>query len=143
MTLGNQFKPLPVDDGDELFPNGIFEFNISKLTAFIQSNPGQFFPEEVEVQSLHKFTANNLNELTIKAANLSEPIILAEISPGRFNVIDGHHRLEKAYRNDVSKISAYRVYANQHLAFLTSVRAYSAYLEYWNLKVDDFYRHEQ
>ncbi len=143
MTLDNQFRPLPVDDGDELFPNGIFEFNISKLTAFIQSNLGQFIPEEIEVQSLHKFTANNLNELTIKTANLSEPIILAEISPGRFNVIDGHHRLEKAHRYDIEKITAYRVYAEQHIAFLTSVRAYSAYLEYWNLKVDDYNRPKQ
>ncbi len=141
--LDNTFIPLPVEDDDELFPNGVFKFNISKLIAFIKSNPGEFLAEHLEVQSLARFNSKNLNELTIKTANLSEPIILGEISPGQFNVIDGNHRLEKAYRNNVNQIPAYRVYAKQHVAFLTSVRAYKNYIEYWNSKVDDFYHYEQ
>jgi hypothetical protein len=34
------------------------------------------------------------------------PIILAEISPGRYNVIDGNLRLEKTYRMEMGYIAA-------------------------------------
>ena len=33
------FSPCPVDGGDEIFPNGIFEFNITKIIDHIQRNP--------------------------------------------------------------------------------------------------------
>ena len=69
-------------------------------------------------------------------ANLSAPIILAEIAPGRFNIIDGNHRAERAHREGVEKIPAYRVSAADHQAFLTSERSYKAYIEYWNSKVE-------
>jgi hypothetical protein len=75
------------------------------------------------------------DEKVISTANLRNPIILAEISPNRFNVIDGNHRVEKARREGVRRIPAYRVYAHQHVAFLTSVKAYEKYVEYWNSKV--------
>ena len=82
-------------------------------------------------------TSRNLDEATIETANLSVPILLAEISPGMFNVIDGNHRVERACRAGIGRLSAYRIYANQHLAFLTSVKAYKSYIEYWNSKVDE------
>lgn len=134
-----KFKPLPTDDGDEFYPNGVFEFNITKLVAFIRANV-DFFPlEEVEVEPLKVFTSSVLNESTIQTADLANPIVLAEISPGRFSLIDGHHRLEKAHRNNVCKLPAYRVRAEQHIAFLKSERAYKAYIKYWNNKIDDRY----
>ena len=55
------------------------------------------------------------------------PIILAEISPGKYNVIDGNHRIEKAYRLGTERIPAYILTARQHLRFLTTVKAYHAY----------------
>ena len=76
-----------------------------------------------------------MNEATIRIANLMQPIILAEIAPDKFNVIDGNHRLERAYRDGANKILAYKVRAEQHIAFLTSVEAYKAYIEYWNSKI--------
>jgi len=129
-----KFKPLPTDDNDEIFANGIFEFNITRLIAFIGSNPSKFLLEKIDAQSLRNVTSSNLNESTIQSASLSVPLIFAEISPGMFNIIDGHHRLEKAHRDSVDTILVYRVYAEQHLAFLTSTRAYNAYIEYWNEK---------
>jgi ParB-like chromosome segregation protein Spo0J len=64
------------------------------------------------------------------------PIILAEISPGKYNVIDGNHRIEKAYRLGTERIPAYILTARQHLRFLTTVKAYHAYVEYWNNKIE-------
>jgi hypothetical protein len=123
------------DGGDELYPNGIFEFNITKLLEFINTNKDTFQVEEVEVNTIrYSFSNSHLNESTIKSADLSVPIILAEISPGLFNVIDGRHRLKKAYRNGASKILVYKVLAEQHIRFLTSSMAYEAYVKYWNDK---------
>jgi hypothetical protein len=51
-------------------------------------------------------------------------------------VIDGHHRLAKARREGVRRIPVHRVRCPEHLAFLTSARAYEAYVEYWNSKLD-------
>lgn len=129
------FKPLPKDEGDEFYPNGIFEFNVTRLLIFIKANPHIFQPEEVSVKAARTFPSRNLNESTIQVANIAEPIILAEIAPDRFNVIDGNHRLERAYRDGINKIFAYKVRAEQHIAFLTSVMAYEAYIEYWNSKI--------
>ena len=139
LKLDKTFTPLPVDDGDELYPNGIFEFNVTKVLAFIKANPDRFPVEDSEVEPLEGYSPERLDEETIQRADLSKPIILAEISPGRFNVIDGNHRLEKAGREGRKTISAFRICAEQHLAFLTSVRAYAAYVRYWNLKLAELY----
>ncbi|MHB1949779.1 MAG: hypothetical protein ACYCQI_16900 [Gammaproteobacteria bacterium] len=136
LKVDKEFRPLFKDEGDEFYPNGIFEFNITKLLAFIKTNPHTFQPEEVAVKTARTFTSQNLNELTIQNANIAEPIVSAEIAPDRFNVIDGNHRLEKAYREGRDKIHAYKIRAEQHIAFLTSVTAYEDYIEYWNSKID-------
>jgi ParB-like nuclease domain len=137
LNPNNKFQPLPVDAGDECFRNGIFEFNITKLLAFIKNNPDKFPVEEVDGTALRYGDEESLDEATIKTANLSAPINLAEISPGRFNVVDGSHRVERAHREGVEKIPAYRVGAADHQAFLTSERGYKAYIDYWNSKIDD------
>src|SRR6185312_8718344 len=99
LRINKKFQPVDMDDGDEFYPNGVFEFNITKLLAFIKANPNTFQSEEVSIKHVRKFPFKNLNESTIQSANISEPIILAEISPDKFNVIDGNHRLERAHRD--------------------------------------------
>ena len=135
LKLDKAFAPLLVEESDELFPNGIFVFNVTKMLAFIEANPGRFPVEQAEVEPLRGYSTEQLDEETIRRADLSRPIILAEISPGRFNVIDGNHRVERAGREGLKAIPAFRVGAEQHLAFLTSGRAYEAYVGYWNSKV--------
>ncbi len=124
-------------DGDEIYPNGIFEFNITRLLAYVEA-AGRFRAEMVAIDDMPDAgTSARLNELTILAADLSRPVILAEIAPGRYNLIDGHHRVAKARREGVPSIRAYRIRCAEHVAFLTSARAYERYIEYWNSKVDD------
>ena len=137
LKLNKKFQSIVCDKGDELYPNGIFEFNITKLVAFIQANKDKFQPEEVIVKSIRSGFDTHLNETTIKNTNISKPIILAEISPGLFNVIDGHHRLERAYLDGVIKILAYKLLSEQHIMFMTSIEAYKEYIQYWNKKIKD------
>lgn len=132
------FQPCAVDVDDELYPNGIFVFNITKLLNFIVANKNKFPIEYVNVNSIAKYSFPKVNEDTVKTANLALPIILAEISPNNFNVIDGRHRLEKAFRGGHQTIPAYRVIAEQHIPFLTTQMGYQEYIKYWNEKVKNY-----
>lgn len=118
LKIDKKFLPNIVDSGDEIYPNGIFEFNITKLLTFIKANSLVFQPKKITIKEARGWPSSNLNESTIKTANLAEPIIYAEIAPDRFNVIDGRHRLEKAYRDGASTILAYKIKWNNILDFL-------------------------
>ena len=136
MKVDKSFIPPKAEENDEFYPNGIFEFNITKLLAFITQRSDEFPVEEVSVKSVRPYAPSLLDEDTIRSANLSRPIIIAEISPHRFNVIDGNHRLEKAHREGMDAIQAYRVRSPHHSKFLTSASAYLKYIDYWNSKID-------
>ena len=139
LKMNQNFQPMSVDVEDEMYPNGFFVFNITKLLKFIKENPDKFHPEECLVSDARTFPSSNLNENTIRLADISEPIILAEIAPNRFNVIDGRHRLENAYRMGKDKILVYRVHPETHCKFLISKAEYEDYIEYWNSKLTELY----
>jgi hypothetical protein len=137
LDLDPHFRPCEPLEGEELYPNGIFEFNITRLLAYIGAG-GRFRAERALLDDI-PFAGKSeiLNELAVVSADLTHPVILAEVSPGRYNLIDGHHRAAKARREGVPSIPAYRIHCPEHVAFLTSTRAYEAYVEYWNCKVED------
>ncbi|WP_286352202.1 ParB N-terminal domain-containing protein [Geobacter sulfurreducens] len=130
-----KFTPCPVDDGDELYPNGIFVFNITKMAEFIR-NSGSITCEEVLVKDFSR-GSSKVNEDHVATVDVSRPVIVAEISPGRFNVIDGNHRMEKARRLGMERILAYILHPEQHIQFLTAEKGYLAYIEYWNSKLKE------
>ncbi len=134
LKIMEDFSPCPVKNGDEIYPNGIFEFNISKMIDFIHSNAMDFATEQVCVDDFPE-GFSSINEEHMDNVQLGEPVILGEIAPGRYNVIDGNHRMEKARRLGVEWIPAYRIAPEQHIQFLTSAVAYKAYVEYWNSKL--------
>ncbi len=134
LEADNRFSPCPVESGDEIFPNGIFEFNITKIIDHIQRTPDNNYLEEVLVKDFYT-GFSSVNESYMEHVEVSRPIILAEISPGRYNVIDGNHRLEKAHRMGLKTIQAHRLKVKQHIKFLISKRAYTTYIEYWNSKL--------
>ena len=134
LTVDENFTPCPAVDGDEMYPNGIFVFNISKLTEYIQENKNDFILEEVSVRDFANNTSS-INESHIDSVDISQPVILAKIAPQRYTVIDGNHRMEKARRLGVNTIMAYRLTVDQHIRFLTDKDAYVSYIGYWNDKV--------
>ena len=134
LKVDNDFTPCPVADGDELFANGIFEFNITKMIEYIEENRDYISLEKVPVSDFFK-EFSSINESHMNSVEISKPVILAEISPGRYNLIDGNHRMEKARRVGLKSILAYRLNVEQHINFLTSKKAYVAYIEYWNSKL--------
>ncbi|MEI7911836.1 MAG: hypothetical protein WCK77_19570 [Verrucomicrobiota bacterium] len=129
-----RFSPCAVDDGDELFPNGLFVFNVSRMLEYLEERPTDVELVEMAVYHLDQgFSV--LNESHVDSVDLSRPVVLAEITPGQYNLIDGHHRVAKALRHGVITLHAYRLTVRQHLGFLTSKEAYLAFVEYWNGKV--------
>ena len=137
LKIDKDFTPYSTVGGDEIFRNGIFEFNITKMLEYIQENPKNIILEEVNINDFPK-GLSSINESHMDLVEISKPVILAEISPEKYNIIDGHHRIEKARRLGITKILAYRFKAEQHLRFLTNKRAYLAYVEYWNSKLEEF-----
>lgn len=135
LKLDKAFEPCAAESGDELYPNGIFEFNITRLLSFIEANIDRFPIESVGVADIPNYGSENLDEEAIRTADLLRPILLAEISPGRFNLIDGHHRVAKARGEGVATLPAHRVACPFQVRFLTSTRAYEMYVEYWNEKL--------
>lgn len=139
MKVDRDFTPCPVAPGDELFANGIFVFNITKMIDWVRDNSDRLIVEEVAVDDLPE-KVSTINKKHLDTVDISKPVVLAEISPGRFNVIDGNHRVEKARKMGVPKIRAYRLTIAQHMAFLTSKAAYVSYVEYVNGKLKDMGR---
>jgi hypothetical protein len=136
LKLDKAFQPCPLAEGDEAYPNGIFEFNITRLLTFIDAHPEDFPLEPVPVADIPNYGGTNLDTATVHSADLSRPVLLAEIAPGRHNLIDGHHRVARARRDGVPTVPARRIACPRHVPFLTSTAAYEKYVEYWNSKVE-------
>ena len=142
ISIDKNFIPASADNGDELYPNGIFVFNITKMIKFLHKNKAKITPENIDVKA-NRNGLSSLTESHIDNTDITTPIILAEIRPGIYNVIDGNHRLEKAYRKDIDFIPGYKLKPEQHMQFLISTKAYHAYVEYWNSKVRQDHRYKK
>ena len=122
--------------------DGQFKLKIDKgrftwtkeMLEYIKKNPHGIAIEEVTVSDFFE-GFSSINESYMDSVEISQPVILAEISPARYNLIDGNHRMEKARRMGLKSMLAYRLNVEQHMKFLTSKKAYVAYIEYWNSKL--------
>lgn len=140
MRKSKTFVPCPGVGGDEHFANGIFIFNVSKILQDIAD--GRLAVPLIEIDVTDWFTkhlgSGHINEDQMNQVDTTKPILIAEIRPNGFNVIDGNHRLEKARREGIPSIQAYQMTSHQLLPYFTDRRGYEAYIEYWNEKVRDF-----
>jgi hypothetical protein len=134
LKANENFTPYPINKGEELFPNGIFVFNITKMIEHIKNNSDEIDLVEVTVADFPK-SFSSIDELHVDSVDVSGPVLLAEISPGHYNLIDGNHRMEKARKMEISQILAYKLNVKQHIEFLTERKAYLSYVEYWNGKL--------
>jgi hypothetical protein len=138
LKLNNQYTPLPLNDGDEVFRNGFFRFNITRILEDIELRRLETEEEQINVQEwFESHYHNRVNEEHLPSVDISQPIVLAEIRPGTFSVIDGNHRLEKAYRENVTFINSYKLKGEQLLPYFTSKERYHAFVDYWNGKLTE------
>jgi hypothetical protein len=138
LRLDKKFQPCAAEPGDELYPNAIFVFNITRLLAFIETQAERFPVESIELADIPDYANDeSLDQEAIDAADTLRPILMAEIAPGRYNLIHGHDRVAHARREGARTLPAYKVRCPHHVPFLTSSKAYEKYLEYWNSKLKD------
>ena len=137
LKINGKFQPCPVEEGDEAFQNGIFEFNITRLLAFIDAQAERFPINLMAVADIPDYGGSRLDEQAVHSADLLRPVLLAEIAPGRYSLIDGNHRVAKARLDGVPRILARSILCPEHVPFLTSTFAYEKYLEYWNSKLPE------
>lgn len=133
LTCDENYIPAEAYQDDELFLNGIFEWNITKIIDYIERNNDSLNLSDVSVSDYISYA--NINEEHVDSVDPSIPLILAEINKGRYIVIDGNHRLTKAYREGIEYLQAYKLDVNQHIKFLTSISSYKTFVEYWNEKL--------
>ena len=140
LKLRDDYIPCMAMEGEEIYPNGIFRFNITRILEHIGN--GNLSPEfeELEVKKWHTNNLSVINEAHLPSVDCSQPVILAEISPGRYNVIDGHHRIEKAHRTNLSYVPALKLKMEQLINYFIDLRGYKAFVDYWNSKLKGSYR---
>ena len=136
------------DDQEEWFPNGIFNYNVSRmirdLEAYEKDSAGVSWLYaavriSVSVEEVFNYyhDMGELEEEHIQAADLNRPLIFVELAPDCFNLVDGHHRLEKARREGLSELPAWTVGSHTAVHYLGSEYEYSKYTGYWNCKIED------
>jgi hypothetical protein len=70
LKLNPRFQPCAAQVGDELYPNGIFEFNVSRLWDFVRAHAERFAIEFVAIEDISDYGGNErLNQATIQGAD--------------------------------------------------------------------------
>ncbi|HEX7401919.1 MAG TPA: hypothetical protein VF369_07050, partial [candidate division Zixibacteria bacterium] len=74
LSADQNYVPASADEGDELYPNGIFVFNITKMIEYIRTHQDQIPLESIEVKAYTK-GSSRLAEATIAKADITIPLI--------------------------------------------------------------------
>ena len=136
IKLNKKFVPLPAQNGDEIYPNGIFNFAISRMLEDIISDKIVVEKEKINVQEWEKpHWRGSVTEEHLPTVDVSKPVIQAEIKPGTYEIIDGNHRMERAFREGAEFIDSYKLRGEQLLRYFSDVRGYKAFVVYWNSKL--------
>ena len=104
------------------------------MLEHIKNNSDEIDLVEVTVADFPK-SFSSVDESYVDSVDVSRPVLLAEISPGHYNLIDGNHRMENARKLGISHILAYKLHVKQHIEFLTERKVYLSYVKYWNGKL--------
>ncbi len=100
-----------------------------KVFLFQRKPSKEMFDEIVDVN------INDSVDMSINGIDDIRDEIQAEIRPGMFEIIDGNHRMERAYRDSVEFVDSYKLRGEQLLLYFADVRGYKAFVEYWNSKL--------
>jgi hypothetical protein len=136
IKLNKNYQPLPVYEGDEIFRNGIFLFNISRILDDINAGILQVEEEQIHVEEWFRTNWHgSINEEHLPTVDVTKTVLQAEIRPGMFKIIDGNHRMERAFRERIMHIHSYKLKGEQLLPYFKKVEGYAAFVDYWNSKL--------
>ncbi|HEY0826620.1 MAG TPA: hypothetical protein VGE40_00845 [Bacilli bacterium] len=137
LILNKGFIPVESIDDDETYRHGIFEWNITKLIQHIKHNKSEISTSVIDVSKYYSPDSffSNINKVHAQTVDLSIPVIQAEINCDLYIVIDGHHRLFRAYSDGIKSVDSYKLRVDQHIPFFVSIKSYITFVEYWNSKL--------
>jgi hypothetical protein len=136
IKLNKNYQPLPVYEGNEFFPNGIFNINISRILENINAGLLQVEHEQICVEEWFRTHGrSSINEEHLPSVDVTKTILQAEVRPGMFTIIDGNHRIEKAFRDGILYIHSYKLRGEQLIPYFMKVEGYEAFVVYWNSKL--------
>ena len=143
-SMGGTVLP---EEGNEIFCNGIFRFNVSSVLAWLKQNSLPVVDMPVSIWG----PFDNKEDRYVETADMSRPVVIAEMAPDYcdfipdfpendwyargYVCIDGQHRIEKAARLGMETLPAVVLRMEQHIPFLYAGR--DQYVEYWNGKLKD------
>ncbi len=138
MKVDPDFVPCELQVEEECYRNGFFNFNISRMIEDIESGKLAVIRERIDVEKWRKNHCEGvINEKHMPNVVLSKPVIQAEIRHDMFEIIDGHHRIEKAYREGIPFVDSYKLMGEQLPQYLTRKESYISYINYWNSKLQE------
>ncbi len=131
MIKKRAFSPIPLQAGQEYLAIGPYEWHITALKQYLRQVFALRYLRFVRVERyMHPYL--QVDEQHMEQVNVLSPVILAELYPGEYVVIDGQHRLSKASRMERERILAYKVPAAIHAHFMTTLEAHEAFVHYHN-----------
>ncbi|MFW6009562.1 MAG: hypothetical protein ACOCP8_09900 [archaeon] len=136
LQLIKNYKPCLAYENDEIYPNGIFNFNISKILNDINCGTLEVEKEKINISEWFKTHMHGvINESHISSVDITRPVLQAEIRLGKFEIIYGNHRIEKEYRNNIKTINSYKLNGEKLVDYFIDKRGYEAFVQYWNSKL--------
>lgn len=125
-------------NSEEWYSCGIFRYDVMTMKTLCRNGGNnRIICKNVSVKELSEqlYSDMDLKEIYIDKADLSEPVILGEIAPDNYHLMDGYHRLAKAMRQKVETLPAYFVKSDVAAQLILDDDAYKKYIIYWNTKV--------
>jgi len=136
LKLNKNYLPCTANENDEIYPNGIFRFNVTRILEHIGA--GKLEAEKTEINTVEWFRTHfrsSVNESHLPSVDVTLPVLQAEIRQDMYEIIDGHHRLEKAYRNNIPVVNSYKLKGELLVEYFIDEQGYMAFVEYWNSKL--------
>ena len=78
LKIKKNFVPVETNYGDEIFPNSIFVFNITKMIEYIKKLKNEINLESINVSEYRDKAFSVIDESHVSLVDVSVPIILAE-----------------------------------------------------------------
>jgi len=136
LNLNKNYLPCVANENDEIYPNGIFHFNVTRILEDIST--GKLEAEKTEINTVEWFRTHHrgsVNESHLPSVDVTLPVLQAEIRQDMYEIIDGHHRLEKAYRDNIPVINSYKLKGELLVDYFINEQGYQVFIEYWNSKL--------
>lgn len=139
MKINKNFKPIS-ETAEEVY-GGFLQFNISAIIEDIASKKLIVKNKRIYIQSWfkeHSIEYGVINKEHLLSVNLNTPVIQAELRIDKYEIIDGNHRMQKAFDEGRTYINSYKITGEQLADYLISKEQYESYIRYWNEKLDSY-----